>query len=111
MERYIITIAIPPGASSIRFLIPFPPTSSVSDLAAEVKKRASRSALLPDPSSIIILHLGDAKGPILDGDDILKDVILDPKAESITVTHRGGSTSAGSVPLLGSNRVSDHLTI
>jgi hypothetical protein len=106
MERYTITVPIPPGASSIRLLIPFPPTSSIAALAAEVKKRASRSALPLDALSDLILHLGDAAGPILDDEDLLEDVIIDPKNESITATPRNVSILTGLAPPLGSNDVS-----
>ncbi|KAE9366198.1 hypothetical protein N431DRAFT_549163 [Stipitochalara longipes BDJ] len=103
MERYTITVPIPPGAASIRLLIPFPPTSSVSALAAEVKKRASRSILLLDASSDLILHLGDATGPILGDGDLLEDVIIDPKAEFITATLRNSPISTGLAPSLDFN--------
>jgi len=106
MERYTVTVPIPPGASSIRLLIPFPPTSAVSALAAEVKKRAFRASPLLDASSNVILHLGDATGPILDDQDLLEDVIIDPRTEIITATPRSDSISSGIVPSLGVNDVS-----
>ncbi len=111
MERYTVTIALPPGTSAIRLLIPFPPTSSVSALVAEVKKRVSRSALLLDAASDLILRLGDFSGPILDEDDLLEDVILDSKVESITATPRDGLASTGVAPLPEQNHVSSFLSI
>jgi hypothetical protein len=92
MERYTITVT-PLGAAPIRLLIPFPPTSSISALSAEVKRRVSRPTVWPDVPDLI-LHLGDASGPILDDDDLLEDVIIDAKVEPITATPRSGSSSA-----------------
>ena len=86
MERYTVTVA-PPGAESLRLLIPYPPTSSVSALAAEVKRRASRLDVWPDVPELA-LRLGDVDGSLLDEDDLLADVILDPKVETITATSR-----------------------
>jgi hypothetical protein len=111
MERYTVTVA-PPGAESFRLLIPFPPTSSVSALATEVKRRASRQGAWLEVSDIS-LHLGDdIGGPILDGDDLLEDVIIDPKAEFITATSRNSPTSAGAATPSKSTHVSPrHLMI
>ncbi|KAF4633485.1 hypothetical protein G7Y89_g4628 [Cudoniella acicularis] len=65
--------------------VPFPRASAVSALAAEIKKRILRLDIWPDVSDIT-LHLGPANGPILDPDDLVSDVIADPKFEIITVT-------------------------
>src|ERR1700693_2488427 len=70
MERYTVTVT-PPGAAPIRLLIPFPPGSSISALTSEVKRRASRAGLSPDASELV-LHLGDAMGPLLDEEDLLE---------------------------------------
>ena len=109
MERYTVTVT-PPGAAPIRLLIPFPPSSSISALAAEVKRRASRAGLSPDVSELV-LHLGDAMGPLLDEEDLLEDVIVDSKTESITATPRNEPTSVGPAPPPDSNHVSEPLTI
>jgi hypothetical protein len=108
MERYTITVA-PPGAAPTRLLIPFPPTSSVSALSAEVQRRLARSEPnVPD----LIFHLGDTNGPILDEDDLLEDVIIDPKGEAITATPRSNPSTTASAPALypESNRVSYYST-
>jgi hypothetical protein len=90
-------------------LIPFSPTSSISALVAEVKRRLARS----DPNAPeLILHLGDATGPILDEDDLLEDVIVDPEGESITARPRTSPPSTGpAVPLSVSNHVSKYLVL
>jgi hypothetical protein len=106
IERYTITIPIPPGASSIRLLIPFPPTSTISALITKVKKRASRSTLLPNVLSSLILYLRDAIGPILNKDDLLEDIIINSKAESITVIPRNSLTFTGPAPPSKSNHIS-----
>jgi hypothetical protein len=105
MERYTVTVS-PPGAESFRLLIPFPPTSPISALATEVKRRVSRQDAWPDVPDIS-LCLGDVGGPILDGDDLLEYVIIDPKVETITATSRKLTVPAKpgpSTPI--SNRVS-----
>lgn len=84
MERYIVNVA-PPGTEAARLVVPISPTSHVSDLAKEVKKRATRNNIWPNVPELV-LHLGEADGPIIDYADILSDVILDPKAEVITAT-------------------------
>jgi hypothetical protein len=105
MERYTVTVS-PPGAESFRLLIPFPPSSSVSALATEVKRRASRQDPWSD-SSEIFLRLGEGLGgPLLDGNDLLEDVILDPKAEAITATSRNTPPSTGAAPPSKSTHVS-----
>src|SRR5436305_6168509 len=84
MERYTITVA-PPGVETFRLLIPFSPTSSVSALATEVKRRISRLDVWPDVPDIA-LRLGQADGPFLDEDDTLADVLPSPNVETITAT-------------------------
>jgi hypothetical protein len=111
MERYTVTIALS-GAESFRLLIPFPPTSSVSALATEAKRRASRQGAWPEVSDISLRLGDDVGGPILDGDDLLEDVIIDPKAEFITATSRNSLTSAGAASPSKSTHVSPrHLII
>jgi hypothetical protein len=84
MERYTVTVA-PSGVETFRLLIPFSPTSSVSALATEVKRRISRLDVWPDVPDIA-LRLGQADGPILDEDDTLADVLPSPNVEIITAT-------------------------
>jgi len=109
MERYTVTVT-PPGAAPIRLLIPFPPSSSISALAAEVKRRASRAGLSHDTSELV-LRLGDATGPLLDEEDLLEDVIVDSKTESITATPRNAPTSVGSAPPPEPSHVSRQFSI
>jgi hypothetical protein len=86
MERYTIVVALP-GVESFRLLVPFQPALSISTLAIEVKRRVSRLEVVSDGLDIT-LHLGDANGPMLDEEDALADVILDPKSEEITVVSK-----------------------
>jgi hypothetical protein len=104
MERYTVTVS-PPGAESFRLLIPFPPTSSVSALATEVKRRVSRQDVWPGVTDIS-LCLGDIGGPILDGDDLLENVIIDSKVEMITATSRNLPAPAEHCPPATPNHVS-----
>ena len=84
MERYIVNVA-PPGTEAARLVVPISLNTSVSDLAEEVKKRVTRNNIWPNAPDLV-LHLGEADGPIIDGADTLSDVILDPKTEVITAT-------------------------
>lgn len=86
MERYTVSVSTP-GATAFRLLVPIPPTSTISSLASEVKRRASGHDNWPEDSDIT-LRLGGPSGPILYEFDILSDVIIDPKAETIDATPR-----------------------
>jgi hypothetical protein len=84
MERYIINVVLP-ESEPLRLLVPRSPNSAVSDLVEEIKRRISRLDTPPDTTSLR-LHLGGTDGPIIDEADILSDVILDSKTETITAT-------------------------
>jgi len=84
MERYIVNVA-PPEAEAFQLLIPFSSIAAISDLAEEIKKRITRLGVWLDVTDLC-LHFGEAGGPILDEADTLSDVIIDTKAETITIT-------------------------
>lgn len=91
MDRYTININHP-GAEPVLLLIPFPPTSTIQNLVNEIRRRASRvQLLLPDQVS---LHLGGENGPLLDEEDAVEDVVLDPKTEVITVVWQAPASGA-----------------
>jgi len=96
MERYTVSVA-PPGAGPFLLLIPFTPTSTVSSLSAEVKRRASAHDDWPEESDVT-LRVGGASGPILYEFDILANVIVDPKVEIITATSRVKKRTDASPP-------------
>ena len=57
MERYTVTVA-PPGGESFRLLVPLAPTSLVSALAAEVKRRVARFETWADvPDFTLRMHI------------------------------------------------------
>jgi hypothetical protein len=93
MERYTVSV-VPLEAT--RFLIPFRPTSSVSELKKEVSRRLAKQATIIDASQLQ-LHLGKKDGPLLDDEDLLEYVVLDAREEElfaiIPATARSGSTS------------------
>lgn len=91
MERYKISIFFPESGSSLQLLVPFPPTSSISALAEEVKKRATRQGF-PLNEREIFFRLEQEDGPILDGEDRLNEVIIDPRSEGIFVTFQNATS-------------------
>lgn len=87
MERYTVKFRDPHDQGELAFLVLLTPTSPVSTLLAEAKRRAAK--YLPQlAENDLIPHYGEEQGPILDGDDILSDMIPDPKNEIIFVTTR-----------------------
>lgn len=85
MERYKVSISSPETGSNLRLLIPFPATSSLSALATEVKRRAAKQGLFIRDRTIFF-RLNQDDGPILDDDDKLGEVIIDPHNEDIFAT-------------------------
>ena len=68
-----------------RLLIPMLSASPVSSLATQVKLRIGRLGIGIN-STEFTLHLEQADGPILDADDLLSDVLPDPKNERLYAT-------------------------
>lgn len=82
MERYTITLVN--ADSTTQLLIPLPPASAVSALIAQVRRRATK---LPKYSGWqqgeISLRVEAEDGPMLDEDDMLQDVVIDPKGTKV----------------------------
>src|SRR4051794_15618845 len=87
MERYTVAVALQRTGGNPLLLIPFPPTATVSAFANEVKHRITRFNFDADGDDIF-LRLRRADGPILDDNDVLADVIDNPRTENIVVTSR-----------------------
>lgn len=84
MERYTVKFRDPREEVELAFLVPLTRTSTVSTLLTEARRRAAKR--LPClAEGDLIPHYGGEEGPILDGDDILGDIIPDPKTEIIFV--------------------------
>src|SRR5205085_7669878 len=86
MERYTVAVALQRTGGNPLLLIPFPPTATVSAFANEIKHRIARHNV--DNRDEILLRLRREDGPILDGNDILANVISNPQTENIVVTSR-----------------------
>lgn len=85
MERYTVKFRDSNEEAELAFLIPLACTSTVAALLTEAKRRAvKRLPRLAEDD--LIPHYGGERGPILDGDDILGDVISDAKNEIIFMT-------------------------
>lgn len=88
MERYTVKFSDPHDGPELAFLLPLTPTSTVSTLLTEAKRRAAirlpRLAGLAEGD--FVLRYGGEEGPILDGDDILAHMLPDPKNEIIFVS-------------------------
>ena len=94
MERYTVLLTHPDGNSDhIQILVPFPETSTVSQLVDEIAKRSAKHGLSIG-SEKLHLRLGREDGPILDVDDTLEDTIISPSSEVIFATFRDTGKSA-----------------
>jgi len=94
MERYTVSV-LPLEAT--RFLIPFRPSSSVSDLKKELVRRLAKKAAVVDVSQLE-LYLGNKNGPLLDDDDLLEHVVRDASEEELfailpSAPHSGSAAS------------------
>src|SRR2546423_693078 len=87
MERYTVAVALHGTGGYPLLLIPFPPTATVSAFADEVKNRITRFNFDTNGDDIF-LRLRREDGPILDGSDVLADVIDNPRTENIVATSR-----------------------
>ena len=89
MERYTVKFHHhdhdPDQQAELAILVPLPSTSPISALVTEARRRAAKH-LSRLAEADLIPHYGGKNGPILDGDDILGDMIPDPKNEIIFVT-------------------------
>ncbi len=98
MQRYTVTI-VSPGTSSERpvLLVPFEPSALVTAFVDELYKRISRRGLNIAPNThIATLHLDSETGALIDCEDILSDVVLDPKTESVFAVFTPKAATDGS---------------
>lgn len=104
MVRYTINVT-PPGSTPLSVLVPLPPSATVSALGEEIIARLARRGL--DTSlhgHDVILHLGGSDGPVLDAQDTISDVIVDPGSKTIHASlqdnaHLGDRAKHGNVSL------------
>lgn len=85
MERYTVKFhhhdQDPDQKAELAILVPLTSTSPISALVTEARRRAAKH--LPRLAEAdLIPHYGGENGPILDDDDILGDMIPDPKTKS-----------------------------
>lgn len=85
MQRYTVTI-VHPGNTGERpvLLVPFEPSAIVTAFIDELYKRVAKRGLPITPNThIATLHLDGETGAIIDCEDVLSDVITDPKSEKV----------------------------
>ena len=89
MERYVVRVTDADAKDVEQFLIPFEKDQLVSAFSAEVRRRYAKcSASSLDHT----LRLNSIHGPILDEDDPLKHVIVDPAKDVVFAAHKSAST-------------------
>lgn len=81
MQRYTVNFRAP-NVATRRLLVPFLSSSTVGKFATELQVRLSRVGITADAKAIVF-HLEDANGPVIDSEDELQNVIIDPRAEQI----------------------------
>ena len=85
MQRYTVTV-VAPGTTDARpvLLVPFQPNALVTAFIDELYRRIARQGLAITPNThIATLHLDSETGALIDAEDLLSDVISDPKTEHI----------------------------
>lgn len=87
MERYTVEVALHGDGENPLLLIPFPSTATISAFANEIKIRITRCNFDASGNDIFLRLLRE-DGPIIDDNDILADVIHNPRTENIVVTFR-----------------------
>jgi urease accessory protein UreE len=87
MERYSVAAALHRDGEAPLLLMPFQRTATISAFANEIKNRITRYNFC-ESGNDIFLRLRREDGPILDDNDILADVIHNPRTENIVVTSR-----------------------
>ncbi len=85
MERYTVTVVHPDNSGTIQLLIPLHHEKPVAALIGEVALRFAKRSALP-VGLTFELHLWQQDGPVVDADDLLKDVALDPRVDIIFAT-------------------------
>lgn len=98
MQRYTVTI-VSSGDSKERpvLLVPFQPSALVTAFVDELFKRIARQGLAIAPNThIATLHLDSETGGLVDVEDLLSDVVLDPKNDKLfaVFSQKNAGTSA-----------------
>ena len=95
MERYKLQFVTAAG-KDLTILVPFAPSSSVRELKDEAVRRLARAGVTVDPA-LAHLRLDSASGPLLDGEDVVANVVLYPAQETLILVENlhHGSGSAG----------------
>lgn len=108
MQRYTVTI-VSSGDSNERpvLLVPFQPSAIVTTFVDELFKRIARQGLAIAPNThIATLHLDSETGGLIDFEDVLSDVVLDPKHDKLfavfTQNKSGPSASTHAQQVAGS---------
>ncbi|EME39358.1 hypothetical protein DOTSEDRAFT_179879 [Dothistroma septosporum NZE10] len=87
MQRYTVTIVSPGGTPEQPrpvLAVPFEPSALVSAFIEELFRRIARQGRKLEPNThIATLHLDSETGAIIDSEDLLGDVITDPKTEKL----------------------------
>jgi hypothetical protein len=94
MQRYTVNFKVSDAATR-RLLVPFPSGSAVRAFASELQQRLARIGVTVDASAIVFC-LDDANGPLIDLEDALEDVVLDPHTEQLYASVSVVSLSNGS---------------
>lgn len=93
MERYTVTVIHPDNSGTTQLLIPLHHEKPVAALVGEVAHRFAKRLALPVKIAFE-LHLWQQDGPVVDADDLLKEVVLDPRADIIFATATGRPQAA-----------------
>ena len=96
METYVATIVVPNAEAKLELDVPFSPESPISAFAEELRRRCKRYAINLDDESLL-LRLGRGGGPVLNENDILRDVVIDPQSQRVFVTLQGGGKGVDAV--------------
>ena len=84
MQRYTVTVITPGAAAQPVLLVPFQPSAIVTAFVDELYRRIARRGLAIAPNThIATLHLDSETGAIIDCEDLLSDVVNDPKTEKL----------------------------
>ena len=96
MQRYRVTIVSSADAQEQPVvLVPFHPSALVTNFIDELYKRAARQGLPVTPDThVATLHLDSETGAIVDCEDVLQDVLPDPKTKSLFAVFTRRPTSA-----------------
>ncbi|KAK8024434.1 hypothetical protein PG993_012500 [Apiospora rasikravindrae] len=96
MQRYTVTI-LAPGAKCSAILVPFQPSALVAAFVDELYKRAVKNgSTVAKETHLATLHLDSNAGPVIDPEDLLSDIVQDPRHENLFVvfTPKGTATTA-----------------